>query len=119
MKKSILVVEDSKSMRQMIQLTLESIYDVHLAVDGAEGLRLASGMKYDLILSDVNMPNMDGLMMCDHIKATTPNKQTPLLFLTTESSDSMRSKGKESGAAGWILKPFSPEKLLAAIKRLI
>jgi len=116
----ILVVDDSNSIRDMVSFTLKSAgYETVEAKDGLEGLSAAKESSYDLVISDVNMPNMDGITLCGEIRKLPEFKFTPILMLTTESSGDMKLKGKAAGATGWLVKPFNPEKLLATIKRVV
>ncbi len=116
----ILAVDDSKSMRQMVSMSLTSAgHEVVEAEDGVDGLNKAKAQQFDLIVSDINMPNMNGIDMIKAIRALPNYKFTPILCLTTESSGDMKQKGKEAGATGWIVKPFSPEKLLSVIQRVL
>ncbi|WP_206485548.1 response regulator [Thalassotalea sp. G2M2-11] len=116
----ILVVDDSNSIRDMVSFTLKSAgYETVEAKDGAEGLSTARSNSFDLVISDVNMPNMDGITLCGELRKLDDFKFTPILMLTTESSGDMKLKGKAAGATGWLVKPFNPEKLLATIKRVI
>ena len=117
---TILAVDDSASMRQMVSFTLKGAgFDVIEAVDGVDALGKAKGQKFDLVISDVNMPNMDGLTLIKELR-TLPNfKFTPMLMLTTESSTDKKMEGKAAGATGWIVKPFNPEQLLATINKVI
>lgn len=117
----ILAVDDSKSMRQMVSMSLKSAgHDVTEAEDGAIALDIAKREQFDLIVTDINMPNMNGIELIQAVRGTLPNyKFTPILCLTTESSGDMKAKGKEAGATGWIVKPFSPEKLLSVINRVL
>lgn len=117
---SILVVDDSASLRNMVTFTLKQAgFDIVEAGNGQEALTKARGGKFDLILSDVNMPVMDGITFCTEVRKLPAFKFTPVLMLTTESSDEMKQKGKTAGATGWLVKPFNPEKLLSTIKRVI
>lgn len=117
---SILVIDDSVSMRNMVSFTLKSQnYDTVEAANGQEALTEAQRGKFDLIISDVNMPVMDGITFCQEVRKLPSYKFTPILILTTESSGDMKAKGKAAGATGWLVKPFSPEKLLDTIKRVI
>lgn len=117
---SILVVDDSASLRSMVTFTLKQQgYDVVEAGDGQEALGKAKSGKFDLVLSDVNMPVMDGITFCTELRKLPAFKFVPVLMLTTESSDDMKQKGKAAGATGWLVKPFNPEKLLSTIKRVI
>lgn len=120
MSKTILTVDDSPSIRQMVTFTLKSAgYEVNEAVDGQDGLDKAKSKNYDLILSDQNMPKMDGLTMIKALRATSQYKSVPILMLTTESSDAMKGQGKAAGATGWLVKPFDPQKLLEVVKKVI
>jgi len=116
----ILVVDDSNSIRDMVSFTLKSAgYLTVEAKDGQEGLSKAQSDSFDLVISDVNMPNMDGITLCAELRKLPSFKFTPILMLTTESSGDMKLKGKSAGATGWLVKPFNPEKLLATIKRVL
>lgn len=120
MGKSVLAVDDSKSMRQMVVFTLKGAgYDVVEAVDGQDALTKSKSKSFHLVLTDQNMPNMDGLSLIRALRASPQYKRTPILMLTTESSDTMKSQGKAVGATGWIVKPFDPEKLLMVVKKVI
>ena len=117
---SILAVDDSASMRQMVAFTLKGAgYDVIEASDGAEALGIAKQRSFDLVLSDVNMPNMNGIELVTELRTLSNYKITPVLMLTTESAGDMKMKGKQAGATGWIVKPFNPEQLLSTIKRVL
>ncbi len=116
----ILVVDDSNSIRDMVNFTLKSAgYETQEACDGQEGLNKAQASSFDLVITDVNMPNMDGITLCQELRKLADFKFTPILMLTTESSGDMKLKGKAAGATGWLVKPFNPEKLLATIKRVV
>jgi len=120
MSKCILTVDDSSTMRQMILFTLKgAAFDVLEAGDGVEALDVAKGQKLSLIITDVNMPRMDGITLVQRLRALPEFKFTPILVLTTESDATMKQKGKEAGATGWIVKPFSPEKLLDVVNKVI
>ncbi len=120
MAKKILAVDDSKSMRQMVAMTLKSAgFDVTEGEDGVDGLNKAKAGHFDLVLTDINMPNMNGIDFTKALRALPSYKGTPIICLTTESSDEMKAKGKQAGATGWIVKPFSPEKLLATLERVL
>ena len=116
----ILAVDDSASMRQMVAFTLKGAgHDVTEASDGKQALDLAKSQKFDLVLSDVNMPNMDGIALTKELR-TLPNfKFTPILILTTESGTDKKQDGKAAGATGWIVKPFNPDQLLATVKKVL
>src|SRR4030067_1315974 len=111
MAKIILAVDDSTSIRQMVALSLKSAgYTVIEAIDGQDGLDKAKAQAADLILTDQNMPRMDGLTLIRTLRALPQFTSTPILMLTTESSDDMKVQGKSAGATGWIVKPFDPHK---------
>lgn len=117
---TILAVDDSASMRQMVTFTLKGAgYDVLEASDGVEALAVAQNGAVDLVLSDVNMPNMDGITLIKELRSLDSYKYTPMLMLTTESGDDKKSEGKQAGATGWIVKPFNPEQLLKVIKKVL
>ncbi len=116
----VLVVDDSNSIRDMVSFTLKSAgYQSVEAKDGCDGLIKAQAEAFDLVISDVNMPNMDGITLCTELRKLPNFKFTPVLMLTTESSTDMKMRGKAAGATGWLVKPFNPEKLLATIKRVV
>jgi two-component system chemotaxis response regulator CheY len=120
MAKSILAVDDSASIRQMVGFTLKSSgYEVTEAVDGMDGLEKAKGKTFNLILTDQNMPRMDGLTLIKNLRALPQYKTVPILMLTTESSDTMKQQGKAAGATGWLVKPFDPQKLVEVVKKVI
>lgn len=116
---NILAVDDSPSMRQMVAFALQSAgHTVTEAVDGVDGLNKAKGAQFDLVLTDVNMPNMDGLTLVKELRGLSNYQFTPILVLTTESEGSKKAEGKAAGATGWLVKPFNPDQLLATIKRV-
>jgi two-component system chemotaxis response regulator CheY len=117
----ILAVDDSASMRQMVGLTLKSAgHEVVSASDGDEALALAkTSDPVDLVLTDVNMPNMDGITFVTHLKQNPRYKFTPVIMLTTEGQDAKKEQGRAAGAKAWIMKPFSPPILLDAVSKLI
>lgn len=118
--KKILAVDDSASMRQMVVFTLKKAgYTVVDAKDGVEALELAKKESFDAVISDVNMPNMDGITLIKHLRSLPAYKFTPLLMLTTESGTEKKQEGKAAGATGWIVKPFNPDQLLAVIQKVI
>ena len=117
---TILAVDDSASMRQMVSFTLKAAgFTVTEAVDGVDALNKAKTGKFDLVLTDVNMPKMDGISLIRELRALSPYKFTPILMLTTESGADKKSEGKSAGATGWIVKPFNPDQLLATIKKVL
>jgi two-component system chemotaxis response regulator CheY len=118
--KRILIVDDSASMRQMVVFTLKKAgYQVVDAKDGLEALEIAKTQSFDAVISDVNMPNMDGLTLIKHLRTLPAYKFTPLLMLTTESGTEKKHEGRAAGATGWIVKPFNPDQLLAVIQKVI
>ena len=122
MAKIILVVDDSTSIRQMVAFTLKSAgYAVIDAADGQEGLdkAVASTDTISLVLTDQNMPRMDGLTLIKSLRGLAKFAATPILMLTTESSDEMKGQGRAAGATGWLVKPFDPHKLLEVVKKVI
>lgn len=117
---SILAVDDSVSMRQLVAFTLkEAGFDVIEAVDGEDALAKAQGRRADVVLTDVNMPKMDGITLIRNLRQLPAYKFTPMLLLTTESAPEKKAEGKAAGATGWIVKPFNPEQLLATISKVI
>ena len=120
MSKSILAVDDSASIRQMVSFTRKSAcYEVTEAVDGMDGLDKARAKSFNLILTDQNMPRMDGLTLIKSLRAQPQYRSTPILMLTTESSDAMKAQGRAAGATGWLVKPFDPQKLIEVVKKVI
>ncbi|GAA59724.1 two-component system, chemotaxis family, response regulator CheY [Pseudoalteromonas sp. BSi20652] len=118
--KRILAVDDSASMRQMVGFTLKTAgFDVTEAKDGSEALAIAKQQGFDAVISDVNMPIMDGITLIRELRTLPNYKFTPLLMLTTESGLDKKIEGKAAGATGWIVKPFNPDQLLAVIKKVI
>ena len=118
--RTILAVDDSASMRQMVKYTLENAgYTVVQAADGVDALDYARRADADLVLTDVNMPRMDGITLVRELRALGNYKFTPMLVLTTESGQETRQRGKQAGATGWIVKPFNPEQLLKTIERVL
>lgn len=117
---SILAVDDSASMRQMVSFTLKSAgYNVVEAVDGQDAYEKAQGRSFDLVLTDQNMPRMDGISLTKKLRESPQFKTTPILMLTTESSDQMKQAGRAAGATGWLVKPFDPNKLIEVIQKVI
>ncbi|SFZ78750.1 response regulator [Chitinimonas taiwanensis] len=118
--KTILTVDDSPSIRQMVSFTLKNAgYEVLEAGDGNAGLSQAKSKPCQLIITDQNMPGMDGLTMIKALRALPAYKATPILMLTTESSDAMKQQGRAAGATGWIVKPFNPQTLIDVVRKLI
>ncbi len=121
MGKTVLVVDDSVSMRQMVSFTLTGAgYEVVEAGDGKEAVdKLNGGAKPNLVITDLNMPNMDGIALIKAVRGMPTHKFTPILMLTTESSDAKKKEGQSAGATGWVVKPFNPEQMLATIKKVL
>ena len=120
MGKSILIVDDSASVRQVVSISLRGAgYDVMEGSDGRDALSKLKGQKVHLIISDVNMPNMDGISMVKAIKQMPAYKFTPIVMLTTESQETKKREGQEAGAKAWIVKPFKPEQLLGVVQKLV
>lgn len=120
MAKTILFVEDSASVRQVMKTALaREGYDVILAVDGQDALTKLNGQKIHLIISDVNMPNMDGITFVKEAKKLPAYKFTPIIMLTTETQASKMAEGKAAGVKAWIVKPFQPPQLMAAVAQLV
>ena len=120
MGKVVLTVDDSASIRQMVAFTLKSAgYEVVEAVDGEDGLTKAKAKSANLVLTDQNMPKMDGLTLIKALRGLPQYRAIPILMLTTESSDAMKAAGKAAGATGWLVKPFDPQKLLEVVKKVI
>ena len=117
---SILTVDDSASMRQMVSFTLKTAgYEVVEAVDGEDALDKARARDFDLVLTDQNMPRLDGIGLTRRLRQQPKFKATPILILTTESSDQMKQLGRAAGATGWLVKPFDPAKLIEVIKKVV
>lgn len=120
MSKTILIVDDSFSLRQTLAIALRgSGYDVVEAVDGKDGLAKLDGRKFNLIISDVNMPNMDGFSFVRAARQLPNYRFTPILMLTTESDEAKKAEGKAAGVRAWVVKPFQPPALLDAVARLV
>lgn len=116
----ILAVDDSPSMRDMVRIALTGAgFEVIQAADGQEALALARRSNFDLVLSDVNMPLMDGIELIRALRAESSYRHTPILMLTTESSTDRKREGKDAGATGWIVKPFDPAQLVATMHRVL
>ncbi len=120
MANKILIVDDSVSMRQMVSFTLkDNGFDVTEADNGKNGLSKATASNFDLIISDINMPEMDGIAMLKEIRSSGKNKYVPVLLLTTESGMDKKAEGKAAGATGWLVKPFNPDTLIATVKKVL
>lgn len=117
---SILAVDDSASMRKMVAFTLTGAgYQVTEAVDGQDALEKAQNQTFDLVLTDQNMPRLDGLGLTRKLREHPAFANTPILILTTESSDEMKQQGRAAGATGWLVKPFDPNRLIQVIQKVI
>ncbi len=120
MAKTIMVVDDSLSIRQVVGIALKQAgYDVIEAADGSDALTKLTGQKVNLIISDVNMPKMDGISFVRELKTRPAYKFTPVMMLTTESQQEKKAEGQAAGARAWMVKPFKPEALLAAVQKLV
>lgn len=120
MSKTILAVDDSGSLRQMVVFSLKAAgYNVTEAVDGVDALDKAKAHTFDLVLTDQNMPRMDGLTLIRSLRELSSYQRVPILMLTTEFSDEMKAKGKAAGANGWLVKPFDPQRLTEVVRKVI
>ena len=118
--RSILAVDDSASMRKMVAFTLAGAgYQVVEAVDGQDAFQKAQANNFDLVLTDQNMPNLDGLGLTRKLRESEKYQSVPILILTTESSDAMKQAGRAAGATGWLVKPFDPNRLIEVIQKVI
>ena len=119
MAKKILTVDDSRTMREMVTFTLKGAgYEILEAEDGKVALDILNGNKVDAIITDLNMPNMNGFELIRELRANPSYKFTPILMLTTEGDGSKKEEGKAAGATGWIVKPFNPDKLVEVVKKV-
>ena len=120
MSKTVLIVDDSASLRQVVRIALKGAgYEVIEACDGRDALNKLNGLKVHLIISDVNMPNLDGIGFVKEVKQLPSYKFTPIIMLTTESEEDKKKAGQLAGAKAWVVKPFQPEQMLAAVAKLI
>jgi two-component system chemotaxis response regulator CheY len=118
--KRILTIDDSKTIRDMLRLTLvDAGFDVLQAVDGRDGTEVLARERVDLVITDINMPNMDGYDVIRHIRRDDAHKGMPILVLTTESEVEKRNIAREAGATGWMVKPFDPDRLVATINKVV
>jgi len=118
--KQVLTVDDSASVRQMVRFTLSNAgYGVTEAADGRQGLDIARTQKFDLVITDLNMPEMDGIEMIAGMRKLAAYSFTPILMLTTESQPEKKDAGRKAGATGWIVKPFQAEQLIAVVQKLV
>lgn len=119
MPRKILTVDDSRTMRDMVSYTLKGAgFEVLEAEDGLKALGVLASSRVDLIITDINMPNMDGVTLVKRVRAGGAHASVPILILTTESGDDRKASGKAAGATGWIVKPFAPEKLLSVVNKV-
>ncbi len=120
MAKTVLVVDDSASMRQLVGFALKSAgYEVVAAVHGKDALDKVNGTKVEMVVTDLNMPEMDGIELIKQLRAKPESKFTPIVMLTTESQEAKKQEGKQAGASGWLVKPFKPEELVDIVKRFV
>lgn len=118
-KQTILAIDDSLTIRELVNFVLSNAgFNVVLAEDGLEGLAVLGRCAPDVIITDVNMPRLDGLSFIERARAETPAKATPILVLTTESGADQKARAKAAGATGWIVKPFNPAQLVEAVRRV-
>lgn len=119
MPKTVLTVDDSMSIRETVRMTLESAgYTVLVAPDGAKGLAVAQQQRVDLVITDLNMPVMDGITLIAQLRTLPNYRFTPILMLTTESQDEKKIAGRRAGATGWIVKPFDPTRFIAVVQKV-
>lgn len=119
MGKRVMAVDDSATVRQVLQMTLEGAgYEVIEAVDGKDALNKLGSVSIDMMVTDLNMPNMDGIDLIRHVRQSPGNRFMPIIMLTTESQPEKKQEGKAAGASGWIVKPFKPEQLLAVVRMI-
>ena len=120
MAKIVMIVDDSASLRQVVSMTLKGAgYDVVEACDGRDALCKLGGQKVHLVISDVNMPNMDGLTFVREMKKNPVYKFTPVIMLTTEAGEDKKAAGQSAGARAWVVKPFQPQQMVAAVSKLV
>ncbi len=120
MAKTIMIVDDSASLRQVVGIALKGAgYDVLEGCDGKDALGKLTGQKVHLVISDLNMPNMDGITFLKNLKQNAQYKFTPVIMLTTESQEAKKQEAQAAGAKAWVTKPFKPEQMLAAVSKLV
>ncbi len=120
MTKTALVVDDSTSMRQMVAFTLQTAgFETLEGANGVEALSVSENANVDLVITDLNMPEMDGITLIKELRNRPSFKFTPILLLTTESQDAKKLEGKAAGATGWMVKPFNPDQLMAVVKKVV
>ena len=120
MPRKIVTVDDAATMRKMVALTIKELgHHVMEAADGVDALRLLQNQSVDLVITDVNMPRMDGIELTKKLRALPLHAKTPILILTTESDPNVKMRGKAAGATGWLVKPFTPAQLLTVVKKVV
>ena len=120
MGKTLLIVDDSASMRQLVSFTLKDAgYDIIAAINGKDALSKLGGAKIEMVITDLNMPEMDGIEFIRHMRTKTGYKFLPIVMLTTESQESKKQAGKQAGASGWLVKPFQPAQLIDLVKKFV
>ncbi len=120
MGKTVMIVDDSASMRQVVGFALKDAgFDVIAAVDGKDAMGKLNGAKVEMIITDLNMPNLNGIELIKQVRRTDGYRFTPIIMLTTESQESSKAEGRQAGASGWIVKPFTPDQLLGVVKKFI
>jgi two-component system chemotaxis response regulator CheY len=120
MARTFLIVDDSASMRQLVSFTLKDAgFDVIAAENGKEALAKLPGAKIDMVITDLNMPEMDGITLIRELRSRPELKFVPIVMLTTEAQEAKKQEGRAAGASGWIVKPFSPERLLEVVRKFI
>ncbi|MEK6744350.1 MAG: response regulator [Nitrospirota bacterium] len=120
MSKTFLIVDDSASMRQLVAFTIKDAgYDVLLAENGKDALEKMSRAKVDMVITDLNMPEMDGITFIRELRSKADYKFVPIVMLTTESQEAKKQEGRAAGASGWIVKPFSPSQLMDVVKKFV
>lgn len=118
MGKTVLIVDDSASMRQLVSFALRDAgYDVIDAINGKDAMNKLNGTKIEMVITDLNMPEMDGIAFIKQMRTLNGYRFTPIVMLTTESQESKKQEGKQAGASGWIVKPFTPEQLIDIVKK--
>lgn len=120
MNRNVLTVDDSAAIRELLAFTLRDAgYEVAEAVDGVDGLAQASARPFDLVITDYNMPRMDGIALVARLRELPAYRGVPILVLTTEASDEVKARGRAAGATGWLLKPFDPVRVVEVVRRVL
>ncbi|PLX81110.1 MAG: two-component system response regulator [Desulfuromonas sp.] len=120
MARKILAVDDSPTVRQLLRLTLsEAGYEVYEAQDGGEALNMVREQQFDMLVTDLNMPQIDGIELIEQVRKIPGNRFMPIIMLTTETNDGIKQRGKLAGASGWIVKPFRPEQVLGVVRMVM